>query len=209
VTKDAIRDQLKEETDSLQAAETLYETWSRNDSLWPLFDDIDTRVGKLQESIQKGSIPKATANNLETDEFVHRLNLITKWNHYLLNSLSPLIEKKPEFRQQYEELDKGFNEMEVRQAEVSSELQKSQNVERSEEEHIALLNRALRGMGNVDIFGKVKEFMPNLILNFEIEKERKAKLYKIFTWLSYVLYTAGWGLALVGRLAGDGNSSNE
>jgi hypothetical protein len=209
VTKDAIRDQLKEETDSLQSAETLYLSWIRNNDLLVSLDDIETRIGNLQESVEKTSIPNATAKNRQTVEFVHRINRVTKGLRSLHTALSPLIDKVPAYRQEYETLDKGLIEMEARQDEVSNEIQKSEDANRTEEEHIALLNRAFKGMGTSDVYSKVNEFPPKLIATFFEKKERKEKLYKNCTWLSYILYTVGWGLALIGRLAGDGMAANE
>jgi len=197
VVKEGLREQLKGLVDSIEYAESVY--LIRGD-----VDDLRTRVIAIGTQLdlsqpltlaQKGkdfsSIQYDDNYILRDDSSAVELEIMSRLSDKVGNStVSKTIEEVKKRRHELADYQSEANGLRTSDAD-EQEVKKMIAVARS---HIDTESRSIE----IEI-SKVAELVAQESRKAKDEAERR---YKIATWASYSLYTLGWGLGLVGRLAG-------
>lgn len=209
VVKDALRENLKDLVDKLDAAENLY-TIRREIGL--LRDDLTPSVNPLEAEVTTKKVTYSEKENeaafrklqlnLEDESKIDRqalMNCIDLTQSFridanvlheemgILHSIDSMIYKIEELKGSYSDEDA------LRGAPIFVARQYSPAVQRDAED-------------DYDRLGKVEEHESVVIreaLDLADAKKKSREFgYALCTWTSYVLYAAGWGLALIGQSFG-------
>jgi DNA-binding transcriptional MerR regulator len=197
VVKDGLREQLKDLVSSISTAESVFAI--RNDTstttMW--LQRLQEQVDWVAEKIKL----KGTSFSGDMVEKLHSSLEITNEMHeslgVSLENISTLIEKVPgqlQHKKQYEELEVKLKEL--------------------REKHDALLQVFTREPMAITwtiapllsetqaASDDTRSLAKDVLSAATGARKRREAVVNAATWLSYLLYTLGWGLSLVGRLYG-------
>jgi hypothetical protein len=223
VSKEVLRDNLKDLVGALENAQTLFELRGDNASLRTQIFDLRVRIldiyDKLVTSKPRSDFARDISQNLssiyEVDE---ELRLVEP----TLANTTELVSRLPPNAERTKALDRCRQELQQAHA-ASAEAQSTvQNLSASRKflphpppftnDEQGQLASAVGKAANASrtAWQDVEESTLKIFEEARQYKEKKERQYNHWTWASYVLYTLGWTLGLVGSLYGiSGEASSE
>lgn len=205
VVKDGIRDFMKENVSGLDSAEILYYTRAQNVLMFSTLADVSMKTDAIYGTLPQNDFVRS--NREGTDSVLHASRTLITQTKMLCDTVSKLFDKLPH---PSGDMASGIAELK-RRAESLSENEES-------------LAQILEDPGTSDV--RFKEALHGLSLQlldarrlnsdlvplservwkqFQTTKNEEMHVSEVSSWASYVLYTIGWSLALVGRLYGGGD----
>ena len=214
IVKDAIREQLKDSLDSISAAENLYLIREDSAAIKELVTDDDKRLDSVLRSMNPS---KDTEKPSQLDEMlgktVERDRTYTLVESSLENT-SRVVETLPDpnskrvqllnLKRELEDirkLDKEaqnitsdfFKNLTIDDVLKNDPTKKQEALHKDVELEEPLVSRTFA------LVIETSQAMNSVTEEARKQYESQERLYKLFTWLSYLLYAAGWGLSVVGQ----------
>jgi hypothetical protein len=197
VVKDGLRERLKDLVSSIESAQNVFAI--RNDtaitSTWlqRLQEQVDwvAEKIKLRGTSYAGDVVEQTHSSLEITNEVHESLAVS------LGNISSLMEKVPGQRDneaRYEDLNKELTNLRE-QHDVLAQLFVRQPMD-IVWKIAPLLNDTQKASDETRALAK------DVLATASEARKKREKMMNFVTWLSYVLYTLGWGLGFAGRLYG-------
>jgi hypothetical protein len=138
-------------------------------------------------------------------EIVTKLRKITTQTKSMVESMAPLVDTLPQSQQnKYSDLERRLEELERKRVAAVAKLSDPGFTAGrfGDVAELQVLGPLMHDWG--EFANEASNFPANTFLMFVGQKNYDALIYKRLTRASYGLYALGWGLALVGRLYGDG-----
>jgi hypothetical protein len=207
IVKNVFREQLKDVVDSINAAENLYLIRDSNLELHEEIDQVDANVSRSRIEILQ-ALPSAKKNQTQKDAWAadfdrnsQRLLRVINETYLETDNLARLVMKAPptpEHMAQFTELYKQWGTLRI-------DLLKGDQAELNLEDFDskAAYNRNLKGYAAVWILNQKLHLVGSMILDDAHEvKERKERLVRVFTPISYGLFILGAVLTFLSKLFG-------
>lgn len=217
VAKEGIREHLKEVTDSIEGAENVFLTQTGSSIESIPFADLARRMSVNQQNLQRHTGPlvdKARPDyNIFADRFVNeRLNLA--WEAFqhvgtVVSNTSRLSSRLPE---RPTVIDERFGFITDSTAKLRASYKDfednmdAEHIPRGVTHATMLMRRFTQilelGTGSVILADHAYALANKVLEEADKARERAERRYRMWTWISYGLYSLGWGLAFTGTLYG-------
>jgi hypothetical protein len=216
IFKEGVREQLKDLTDSISEGEKNYnerrveqETAEKVDNLSKAMQELED---KSDHKKQKQRYYDESGNLVDADEQRNEEEheRVTELMHSVSNLFTDLKirgEHRTEFDEQLSKIsgidaanDKYINAHSIHACQAQIDPNEDTGCGWSDEEIIDAGNNLNIEMG--ELSQDTLELASKVLQEQEQRRIRLKHFYDLFTWVSYGLYTFGWGLGFVGRLYG-------
>jgi hypothetical protein len=204
VVKDGVRERLKDLAASINSAESVFAI--RNDTattaMW--LQRIQEQVDWVSEKVTlkgtkySGDMVERLHSSLEITNEVHESLAVS------LDNISQLLEKVPGQRQN----EKKHKEIEDRLRDLREQREALLMVFTREPMSILWKIAPLLNETQMASDG-ARQLAKDVLTEAAKERKQRETLLGVCTWMSYILYTLGWGLGLAGRVYGVGDVATE
>jgi hypothetical protein len=217
VAKEGIRERMKEVTDSIEGAENVFLAQTGSSIKSIAFADLARRMLVNQQNLERYTHPlvdKAQPGyNIFADRFVNERLELT-WEAFqhvdtLVSNTSRLKRRLPE---RSTDIDDGFIFIRDNTAKLGASYKELRDNEEAEARprgvnHATYLMQRFTqtvqlGAWSVQLADHAYELAEEVLEAADKAREKAERRYRMWTWISYGLYSLGWGLALAGTMYG-------
>ena len=204
VVKEGIRDFMRDNVTALDAVEIAYYTHAQNLGTFDLVADLSFKVNSISDAVLPPSRDFVRANRKEIESAVFASQIFVTQIKMLSQFVNDLVDKLPnserDIRREARELDRRLETVSGNEDALIHILKDPLSNDGTDRK--ALLDLAKDEHIAQQLNADIITFSDRVFRTFRERKRDAERVVNVSTWISYALFTLGWGLALIGRLYG-------
>jgi hypothetical protein len=204
VVKEGIRDFMRDNVSSLDAVEIAYFTHAQNLGTFDLVADLSFKVNAISDAVLPPSRDFVRANRKEIESAVFASQMSVTQTKMLFQFVNDLVGKLPNSEK---DIKREARELDRRLETVSDNEDTLVHILKDPKSDDGTDNKALHDLAKEEhvaeqLNADIITFSDRVFRTFRERKRDAQRVVNVSTWVSYALFTLGWGLALIGRLYG-------